>query len=247
MTGWELVAIPSAAAGTIGLLTLARSKYQRSIGRKRTLRKNLSRLACGVTFEYVESLLGPALTTSKDQAGRIRRTYRTTEVYVVATASDDAQSIDGYAVTIRSKSFRLKTGHNTNSQIDVELPSLGSEIGNLLDGAPASGLLYACGANRFGFAEAHYLANPGSYQTCILAYNDAGIGEFEANLNVIVVTGEFSSPVAEETDGLSLLDGLRNRISFNTFCLVQDSDVARQLLVYPSVGVDYGQVRHIPE
>jgi hypothetical protein len=27
---------------------------------------------------------------------------------------------------------------------------------------------------RFNYAEAHWLANPGAYQHCILAYNDAG-------------------------------------------------------------------------
>jgi hypothetical protein len=247
MTGWELVTIPSATAATIGLLALAKSKYQQSIGRKRALRRDLSKLACGVTFEYVESLLGPALITSKDQAGRICRTYRAPEVYVLATASAEGQSIDAYAITIRRKGFDLAVSKLTSSQIDFKLPALGSEIGEVLNGSPASGLLYANGANRFGYAEAHYLANPGSYQTCILAHNDAGIGEFKSNLGVNVLTGVFTSMASEETRGRALLDDLRAKTEINTIGLAESEDVVRHLITYPSVGVAWGKVRHIPE
>lgn len=57
---WNILGIPGITVASIGAAAAGRQWCRRLIGRRKGLRDDLYRLGCGATFDYIESILGPA-------------------------------------------------------------------------------------------------------------------------------------------------------------------------------------------
>lgn len=117
-----------------------------------------------------------------------------------------------------------------------------------------NGTRLAVGARRFGYAESFYFGNPGNYQSYLLAYNDAGVGEFSLpRLLPSIATGDLldkdqqaahSGPT--EMDAKDAIDFSRDLV-INTVAVIDQFDSPDSVIGFVSVGVDADTVRKVPE
>jgi hypothetical protein len=248
---WDVVLKNLAILGAISaLLTIgiaADRKYKATLGRRRILRRNLNRMACGVPLDYVDSMFGPAVLSRKKE-GRVYRTYRAKEALIFVTAPDKEDGVDAYAITLRRRSFRFNTSQLTSGQLVVQLPK------DKFSTAPEDlrqGSRVEIGARRFGYVETFYFGNPGKYLQFALAYNDAGYGMF------VLPTGcagwacgnlkHFGGSSAGHEPTEDVITAFRAANTINTLAVVA-SDASFELLMnFASLGVDYDAIRQVPE
>lgn len=249
-----LVAYLGIPGAVVAMLTLAKGfvAIGKKVATRQAHRKNLLRLACGLTFERFTDLLGAPVTVSfAELAGNGRKSaiYRSKYAYVLATAPSKDDTVDAYAITVRRKRFKLPIKTLTAYQIDLKLPK--SEMQCSIE--RAWGLRYIVGARRFGYTESYYFGNPGNYQTYLLSYNDAGTGEFPivpdhhgfANGN-LVRPEDTRDGLLEEPLG-SWFSGVRATFRPNTVAVIGGQVEVADLLDSIGFGVDQDSVRQIPE
>ncbi|MCP3797953.1 hypothetical protein NLX83_01650 [Allokutzneria sp. A3M-2-11 16] len=224
--------------------------YIRLRDRYRRRRSNLLKLACGLTFDGVEALVGKPITKRAPSNGSQRVTfiYRTREVYVAATAPSKDDSIDAFAITVRRRGFRLPVTKLLTKQMKLALPR--TRFAALQD-HPDS-IRYIVGASRFGYSEEYYFGRPGLYQHYIVAYNDAGIGKVKAPLQLDSFASGFlrleeDEHLPEEPTG-SWLRTFRSAVKPNTLAVVGGAAPSLSIIMnHQSVGVDQSDVSSIPE
>jgi len=179
LTASTVSPIPLAAA-LVGMSVVAwtvlgavRRGYRRTLGRRRELAARLAKLACGVTTEHLESLLGPATFRRAIGEALIERVHVLSSVHV-QTVADAEGSVVRYAVTVTDRRFHptflLGVAGNTPGANRVRLGH--TRFGDITH-RPV-GVAVNLGARRVGYQEEYYFGNPGFYQTFHLAINDAG-------------------------------------------------------------------------
>lgn len=160
-------ALLTGVVAALGLLALIRQGWARSLGRAIHAKRTLERLTPACGLEHFTSKLGEPRTRRRE-GEYIEWLWIDDLYYVQAIAAvDDEDSVTRFAVTSRRTWFRptlritnheYKLHHTTFEEVSPDQPSwINAQVG----------------ANRFGFSQATYLANPGHYQTVIVAMNDA--------------------------------------------------------------------------
>ncbi|MDX1885824.1 ETEC_3214 domain-containing protein [Mycolicibacterium sp. 120270] len=179
-SAWDLLSlglgIGASAAAVIaaiwGLWQLGKKWWDRSFGRRHAQARILDQLACTVSMEFAESLLGvPLLITHPYVDDREERTYRLPGAWVSIEPRGGAVHLFSITITdpkmfynIDKLTFgilKLKLGKETFAQVD----------NNLHDGENQW-----LGARLAGYIRHYYLGNPGGYQQYWLSFNQVGAG-----------------------------------------------------------------------
>lgn len=146
-------------------------------GRRRTLYKDLAKIAPGMQVGYTTRVLGePEL---KNDKGRYQEFVYDKKDCFVQVVTGESDAILLLSVTARNAKFHPPTWVTRarwSPRPDPEDSRLGNfgfdEIATPDD--PPNGISGWCGARRFGYIESYYYGNPGNYQTFLMALNDAG-------------------------------------------------------------------------
>jgi hypothetical protein len=119
-----------AAAGAVAIPVggAARTRYRRTIGRRRDLERRLQRLGTGVHLEYFESVLGWPPAIRRSFARGIHAFHESIfvhELCYVLAFSDKDGTVVGFSITTRAAAFQptimlpgkpVKLGHTTFAQ-----------------------------------------------------------------------------------------------------------------------------------
>jgi hypothetical protein len=220
--------------------------YRRTIGYKRSLYKDLSRLAAGVSIEFFQSILGPHVF-KRQKNDMTEYLFANNSFYVQAITNRD-DSVAAFFVTTRKGIFHpiLILGPYSLNQKSV-LAQLGKTRFISLDekfGCGPSSVFYTIGARRFSYYETWYFGNPGNYQTFIFGFNDAGYGDFFCPGLPIVKQGDISAgdPDVIQFRRRTIMNtyGVTAPLApddiLNTFWVGADLDRVRVLAGYPVRG-----------
>ncbi|WP_329413574.1 hypothetical protein OG802_24170 [Streptomyces sp. NBC_00704] len=237
----DAIKIGASAAGVWGFLVTSgkfcKSRYTATLGKRRSVRKQLNRLAVGSTLAHVESLFGAPVF--EQQIGTSTNTYVYTTAYAwVQVRHSAAKGIEAFAITVTHKWFRYSTKHLTWDGLPVKL---GKSTFRDLPTEP-DGRIVRVGANNFLYAESHYLGNPGNYQHFIFAHTNAGVGDLGyAHMDGYPIAEGFLSEYEQDAE-LRDHEGLaeaREKTVINTFSTGAS-------FVHPTqigFGADWGTVR----
>jgi len=185
----------------IGLIT---KFYKNNLAERKSYYQKLQTVAPGLQIGYIFEVLGsPAITNSNKDGTKKEYIFVNKFFYLQAITRTDGYILS-VAVTSRDKSFQPSfSAHGYTDKItinpnykenindsELDIKSLlnikkGKEIvlnkTTFLDVTSVEALKEGhtlcrahIGANRFSYSEETYLANPGNYQTMIVALNDAG-------------------------------------------------------------------------
>lgn len=230
--------------------TAIAAKYRRTIGSRRHIASQLNQLACGVTREYVNGLLGvPAfhrrLTDEVEEF-----VYRTPHAWVQILTNMDGD-VARVAITATDRKFKFRTTCLTFRHLSIRLLK-DSFTAATESGSAPEGVSISIGARRFSYAESFYFGNPGNYQHYVLAYNDAG-SDGDADFGSLSASGITSSAEgallrpSESPAGSSLWDNpavqsFRRNSRPNTLIWSGPLDQG-EILAVPPLGVDKDYVR----
>ena len=173
----EVLWIASSTAGLLaagyGAWRSSAGVWKRTVGSRKTVRRQLDGIACGVTLAYVEDRLGhPAFR--RPCFDLVELTWRLPHAWFCGLVSDD--SLLSFAVTVTDPRFGYDCRHLTFGLLPV---TLGRDT---LAAGPESGkTTVSVGARRFYVTDQHYFGNPSAYQHYLLAYNDQGVGSVVAD------------------------------------------------------------------
>ena len=186
------VIVISAVAGALTIATVATTfsralgrLYSETVGRRRSDYRKLRALACGVRTEYVTQLLGEPVFLSyqhSDHDGRytdwVDRTYLLKECCVQTRCTTEGQ-VATFSITIMTPKFRPvvffpRIGEHAGEELVLGLHSF-----EAVSDEPVSADFFVS-PHTWGYAEQHYMGNPGYYQTYVLGYNNSSdAGSFE--------------------------------------------------------------------
>ncbi|MFJ9628997.1 ETEC_3214 domain-containing protein [Streptomyces sp. NPDC101175] len=171
----DAIKLGASAAGVWGFLVttgkFSKSRYAATIGKKRQVRRQLNKLAVGSTLTYVESLFGAPVFEQKVTASVNTYVYKTKYAWIEVKHAPET-GVSAFSITVSHKRFRYSTKHLTWDGLPVKL---GKSTFQDLSSNP-DGRVVRVGANKFLYAESHYLGNPGNYQHFIFSHTDAGVG-----------------------------------------------------------------------
>ncbi|WP_143229288.1 ETEC_3214 domain-containing protein [Actinophytocola xanthii] len=254
----KFVGIPGAISACLTLLIIVAGRTAgvgRWLRRKAIHREQLLQLSCGISFSRFDDILGvPYIKSTQNSLpgselpDRYIQVYCSPYAYILAAGSNKDESVHAFAITIRTKKFRLPIIKLTASQIEGVIPSLRI---SKIESALRTGNRLVIGANRFGYAESYYFGNPGFYQTYVLAYNDAGVGvmpiseEFHDFSSGPFATLEEGSSHASEPSGI-WFNALYRELRPNTIAVIGPQIDLSIIANYLSVGVDRSMIRHVP-
>ena len=146
-------------------------------GRRRTLYKDLAKIAPGMQVGYATRVLGePELRNMKGAYQEF--VYDKKDCYVQAVIGE-SNAILLLSVTARDSRFHPPTWV-TRARWSPRPDPTDSRLGRFgfdeiaSPDRPPDGVSGWCGARRYGYIESYYYGNPGNYQTFLLALNDAG-------------------------------------------------------------------------
>jgi len=165
--------------------------WKRTVGSRKTVRRQLDGMACGVTLAYVENRLGhPAFR--RPCFDLVELTWRLPHAWFCGLVSDD--SLVSFAVTVTDPRFGYDCRHLTFGNLPV---TLGRDT--LAAGPEPGKTTVSVGARRFYVTDEHYFGNPGAYQHYLLAYNDQGVGSLVADTVSTDATSPSTAPDPAET------------------------------------------------
>jgi len=235
----------SITAACLGLARWLYVKYNSTIGRRRVQAKKLRRLACGVRAEYIEELLGASAYLNKssgvDGSKSEERIYVLPDAFVRIHCAGESV-VEAFTVTTRSKRFAPKLEIPWGgSSADKLLVRLGrTKYAELDQPMAASGW---AGVRHWGYNEAHYLGNPGFYQTYILGSNDGSpVGWPPAPDWTPLLSGNNEIDIAQPSPAWDIF---RRAASPNTFCVVGPHVDWERFRSY--VGVEMDMLRVLPD
>jgi hypothetical protein len=171
------------AAGFPALVWLYR-RYQKTLGSRHVVAKKLDQIACGIGDDYVRQLLGAPTFTHMTTLG-IEHIYVTRHALMHIILSSIDGTVVRWAVTTTDVNFRpmfrLPPMDSTGKRWTIRL--LATSFAEITEQPLRT---HSCiGARRIRYSERYYFGNPGAYQTYLLAYNDAGVGELNTTGELI--------------------------------------------------------------
>jgi hypothetical protein len=234
-----------AGAAIVAVRTIVR-KYRSTLGSRGVWVSLLNRLACGVTREYAENLLGvPAFRHAVERDGRsqIACDFRTPHAWVQIMYDEATDAVLQFSVTVTDQKFRFETssvawGHGSVLGV-TRFSSLGLP----------SGVRLSVGARRFEYSEGYYYGNPGGYQHFVWSFNDAGVGSSAAfgELSQASVFSH-SSGVFKGDNGMEAalppaIEQFRSKVCPNTITVIGPMGSTSGLTQGDWIGVDKDRVR----
>jgi hypothetical protein len=170
----EATAQVSAATVMVGAASWVVVRYRRTLGKRRDLRRKLSRLASTVRVEYIEGLLGPSTFRSALDEQQTEDLF-VTDYATVQTISAADGTVLVLAVTVTDVRLKPRFWLGLPGSWPTEEVVLGHTKFGDLTITPQIRTSFR-GARRFSYRETYYLGNPGGYQTYVLLHVDAGAG-----------------------------------------------------------------------
>jgi hypothetical protein len=212
----------------LGIVRAGTAWLRFTIGRRWLLAGKLRRLATGARLEHFTSELGsPAF-------GGSVRTWVFPEVYVTAHVEDEI--VVAYAITTRRWGFRPLLRPTGLGRVRLGTSTFEQITGN--GGKPVGNF----GANRWGYAEAIWLGNPGLYRQFAVAVNDAGhVRHLSGALDLARSADEMYATDQMYTP--AVVGQLRRKVRVNTLCVSAPHVSIDGLMNGLTYGVDYSQVR----
>lgn len=185
-SAWELVSLGlgigssgvAVAGAGWGVWLLGRRAWDRTVGRRRAQAEILNQLACTISLDYLETLLGtPRYITHADGPagpGTIdERLYRLPGAWVAIQA--EADSVYLFSLTITDSNMWHHVGAVSLGVADLRLGKDSFvHANNEYDGQELW-----MGARHCGYIRHYYHANPGGFQHYWLSYNGAGSGAID--------------------------------------------------------------------
>lgn len=234
--GWTLVgifaAVFAAIAAGIPFGVSVRSWHARHLGSRNELKRQLAKLAVGVTSEHVRSLFGVPIMQRpapwNDEAADY--IFKTSHAWVVTREKDGA--VIAWSLTVFDRKLKLDLrelsfglvggllGHSAFSEV-VEKPGGFSEMR---------------GASSYSYAEQTYFGRPSAYQSFVFMYNTEGIGGFKESGQPLVATQRFAE-AGKSIGNANILAATREQTTVNTFlsCGLDDNFLAGGAMSWPVV------------
>lgn len=219
--------------------------YRRTIGSRRDLASRLDLLACGVTREYVDSLLGaPAFRRTGPFGAEL--VYTSRHAWISTLSLGDA--VIALSVTVTDPKFWFRSSHLTFGQVGVQI---GRSVFSKLP--EPQGRMLSIGARRLQYIEHFYFGNPGAYQDYLFSFNDAGVGGIalgegidnagiQGPSGIFRASGEDAAPAIDPpAAGRQALRKFRAETTINTLTVFELHSGPD--LVATWAGVDYDHVR----
>ncbi len=179
-----MVGLGASAAGVFGALYglshWLRTRYMSTLGSRRAESALLRKLACGMTVQRAETLLGPPMFRRPVEGvtGALEHLYRLEHCWLQLIVDGSAE-VSRIAITSMDRKFRIDM---TNLTLGMLRFTLG-EVSFFQINQEPTGVWVDIGARRFRYAESYYFGNPGGYQQYLLCYNDTSdIGHAEPSI-----------------------------------------------------------------
>ena len=218
-----------------GISILARL-YRSSIGFKRNLHGQLSRLAAGVHIRYFEAILGPSAFCRTKREHR-EHTFVNKYCYVQAI-TDPEGTVLLYSVTTRRSDFRptLVLGPYSLDNRSLKIRLGRTRFAEIEPFAKPQKVRSTVGARRFYYYEEYYFGNPAKYQTFLFGIGDAGYSHRDHPGIPVVCSKAIGEPAIRE---------FRQNAVINTYTVTASLLIAEDLLKGFWFGADHDQVRVI--
>jgi hypothetical protein len=108
--------------------------------------------------------------------------YRTRHAWIQVLA-DDNDTVARFSITVTDPRFRFQVRDLTFYQLDARLGR--SSFSDIRTWAGPDGRSLSIAARRREYSESYWFGNPGNYQRHVLNHNDAGIGKFDFNIEML--------------------------------------------------------------
>jgi hypothetical protein len=220
-----------AAAVPFGVST--RNWWMRSFGSRRQLSKRLSKVAVGVTLDYVKSLFGTPLM-QKDAynvAGAVDYIFMTDHAWIVARIRSG--EVLAWSVTVTDKRFKVDLGNLTFGLVKGKRGR--SRFSDVVE--QPSGVVEEVGSVSYAYAERTYFGRPSAYQSFVFMHSMQGVGTFENGASTSVVgTSPFFATDSQQS-ALESIRATRQSTTVNTFlsCGRDDSFLEGGAAMWPVI------------
>lgn len=242
-------AIAASVSVTVAFLAFLRWMiriYGKTIGRRGVQSAKIRRLACGVTSDYVDDLLGKPIMLSKSTMGSggelEERLYFLPDAFVMTYCVQG--DVQAFAITIHDSRFAPRISIPWGGSMDAGNVRLGrAHYREILDGDPGTAYCWA-GNHHWGYHEIHYMGNPGFYQTYILASNRAsqvGWGREKA----MPIPDASEDDLIDPNNPPAGWEDFRSSTAPNTFCVVAAHRDWNEVMT--SIGPMWHSVRVLPD
>jgi len=247
VTIWVAIVFMSSLITVTQGISLITKFYKNNLAERESYYQKLQTVVPGLQIGYISEVLGsPAIINSNKDGTKKEYVFVNKFFYLQAITRADGYTLS-VAVTSRDKSFQPSfSAHGYTDKITIN-PSYKEDVGdqetdfkNLIKIVKGKGIVLnkttfsdvtsaealkegyticraRIGANRFSYSEETYLANPGNYQTIIIASNDAG------NDGVSKYYGEmfntFFENMEDQENCEKVPDGHRSGTAINTFIM----------------------------
>jgi len=182
------VIVIGAVAGAMTIATVTATFYRalsrlysETVGRRRSDYRKLRALACGVRTEYVTELLGEPVFLSNGYSRRdgqhtdwVDRIYLLKECCVQTRCTTTGQ-VATFSITTMTSKFRPVVFFPRVEELVLGLHTFEAASDDAVSAEAASDEpadLFVS-PHTWGYAEQHYMGNPGYYQTYVLGYNNS--------------------------------------------------------------------------
>jgi len=234
-------------------VSIIKNQYEKSIGYKRELIKDLEQLTADVHIGYFTSILGNAVFVNKYEnkgynVEKIKNIDLTEYIFVnkycfVQALTDKNDQVLAYSITTRKSDFNPRLMLNINPVVDV---TLGKTKFKELPDVRVDNIVSYLGAHDFYYHEAYYFGNPGNYQTFIFTLNESGYAGIEEELEFYT----FIPPSKDFKEKILISDPeiqeFRNEAIINTFTVSSPGKFFGESLNNFRFGPDYNQIRILP-
>lgn len=172
--GLGVGASAAAVAGAVGaVLLLIRRWWTETIGRRRAQAKVLDEIACSVSLDYIETVLGVPHFITHPENGVDERIYRLPGAWV--SIQTKAGAVHLFSITVTDSKMWYHTGAVS---LGIAALRLGKDaFDQASEGFDGEELWI--GARHAGYIRHYYHANPGGFQNYWLSYNAVGAGIFD--------------------------------------------------------------------
>lgn len=231
-----------------------RKRYQRTIGSRRKLAEQVDKLSCNVQTTYIDTLFGTPLFI-RTRGEVTERVYLSPHAYIQVVV-DDSESVVWWAVTTQDKRFKPRfflppmSLDDNGRSVQLNRSKLAE-----LNAIPESAS-WDFRARRFSVVESYYFGNPGAYQTYLIGYNDAGVGDIGfgellhqplSGYGYLLIPPEDGTPrdALTSDEYMSTFNVVRGGTVVNTFGVVRPwlGDAEAELLQLWGLGPDLDHVR----
>jgi len=247
ITIWVAVVFMSSLITLTQGISLINKFYKNNLAERESYYQKLKTVVPGLQIGYISEVLGsPAIINSNKDGTKKEYVFVNKFFYLQAITRADGYTLS-VAVTSRDKSFQPSFGaHGYTDKITIN-PNYKESVGdsevdlkNLINIVKGKGIVLnkttfsdvtsaetlkeghticraRIGANRFSYSEETYLANPGNYQTIIIALNDAGnngVSKYYGEMfDTYFVGGE------NQENCKKVPEGLRSNDTINTYII----------------------------